>query len=72
MVWTEDHEGQIDRVEQLLSDCRMEMINVVIEKNLDLKSVLLEIDVKSRSRDECNRLVDRLSSIHGVSRIRLE
>jgi putative Mg2+ transporter-C (MgtC) family protein len=72
IVWTDDLEGQTTRVEQMLTACKMEIVTLVIEKDLAQKSVLLEIDVKSRSRDECSRLTDQLSLLEGVTKIRLE
>ncbi|MBT0662685.1 MgtC/SapB family protein [Geobacter pelophilus] len=72
IVWTDDLEGQTTRVEQMLTACKMEIVTLVIEKDLAQKSVLLEIDVKSRSREECGRLTDQLSLLEGVTKIRLE
>jgi putative Mg2+ transporter-C (MgtC) family protein len=72
IVWTEDIQGQIARVEELLSLCKMQIVSLVIDKDLHKKSVLLEIDVKSRTRDECTQLSERLSELEGITRIRLE
>jgi len=62
----------VSEVERLLEERGIEIVSHVIEKDLDQRSVLLEIDVKSRSRDECNQLAERLSHLEGVTRIRLE
>lgn len=72
IVWSKDTAGRFPEVERLLDECGIDIVSHVIEKDLDQRSVLLEIDVKSRSRDECNQLAERLSQLEGVTRIRLE
>lgn len=72
MVWSEDLEGQIERIEQLIKTCSMVIVNLSIDKDFIHKSILLEIDVRSRTRSECNRLSDTLSDLQGITRIRME
>lgn len=72
LIWADDVSMQIEKIQSLLGRCSMQIVNVVIDRDLKQKTVLLEIDVKGNSRDECNRLTAELSEIESVTRIRLE
>ena len=72
MVWSTDLDGQLSQIERHLADCAMEVINVAIEKDIVQGTILFEVDVKSRTREECSRLTRYLAAIEGINRIRIE
>lgn len=71
-VWSDDLDGQIPRIEQTLRGCSMEVVNIALEKDLLQKDLLYEVDIKGKSREECQQLADTLALMVGVKKIRLE
>lgn len=71
-VWSADFEGQIAKIEGVLECFGMEVLNIVIEKDILKRTLLLDIQAKSHSRDECKRLCVAIAEMEGVTRLRLE
>jgi putative Mg2+ transporter-C (MgtC) family protein len=71
-VWCDDLDGQIPRIEQALQSCAMEVVNVAMEKDILLRNLLYEVEIKGKSREEFRKLTDTLSLMEGVKKIRLE
>jgi putative Mg2+ transporter-C (MgtC) family protein len=71
-VWSADVDGQMARIEKLISDCRMQVINVGIAKDLAKREVCLDFYVKQSSREMACNLVDAIAAVGGVMKVRLE
>lgn len=72
MVWSADLEGQMERIERLLKECLMMVVNLNIEKDVEHREVMFEFEVKFSTREMACRLVDGISEISGVKRVRLD
>jgi putative Mg2+ transporter-C (MgtC) family protein len=71
-VWSADLEGQMAGIEGLITDCRMEVMNVSVEKDVRNGAICLEFQVRRSTRElECN-LVDNIAALGGVRKVRLE
>lgn len=71
-VWCEDLEGQMGRIERLLLDCGVKVLNVSIEKDMENRDIFLEFEVKYSARELACSLVDRVVAVSGVKRVRLD
>lgn len=71
-VWSADLDGQMAGIEKLIIDCRMQVMNVSIEKDVENESILLEFYVRQSSRELACNLVDRIGAVSGVRKVRLE
>ena len=71
-VWSEDRDGQIVSIETLLGECKVQVINVSIEKNLELHELLLDFQVRFSSRRIVCDLVDKVAALGGVKRVALQ
>lgn len=70
-VWSADLEGQRVRLEKCLEECRIELVTVTVEKNLEDRNISLEFYVKHKSDVIAAALLDRVSLIPGVTRVRM-
>ncbi len=71
-VWSKDVEGQLERIRQLLSDCRMEVVDVSIERDLETHELYLEFDVRTGVHEGGGQLVDSIIATDGVKKVRIE
>lgn len=71
-VWSADLDGQKGRIENLIADCQLEILGVSIERDLEIAGVCFEFELKSRTRDRASCLVERISAVEGIKRVRLE
>ncbi len=72
MVWSADLGGQLEKIEQIMETCQVEVLNAAIERDLEKRRVYLEFQVRSRSRKLACDLTDRVAAIEGVSKVRIE
>jgi len=71
-VWSADLEGQMAGIEKLITDCRMEVLNVSIEKDVQKGVICLEFHVRRSTRELACNLVDNIVALGGVRKVRLE
>lgn len=71
-VWSDDLEGQMDRIKDVLDGCRLELVDVSMEKDVDTSKMYFEFEVRFSSGDLACRVVDDVSAVTGVRRVRLE
>jgi putative Mg2+ transporter-C (MgtC) family protein len=71
-VWSADLEGQMAGIENLISDCQMEVMNVSIEKDVRNGVICLEFHVRRSTRELACNLVDNIVALGGVRKVRLE
>ncbi|AJE03455.1 MgtC/SapB family protein [Geobacter pickeringii] len=71
-VWSDDLEGQMDRIKVVLDGCRLELVDVGMEKDVDTSKMYFEFEVRFSSGDLACRVVDDVASVTGVRRVRLE
>ena len=72
MVWSADLGGQLEKIEQIMGTCQVELLNSTIERDLEKRSVYFEFQVMSRARKMACDLVDRVAAIEGVRKVRIE
>jgi putative Mg2+ transporter-C (MgtC) family protein len=71
-VWSRDVDGQLERIRQLLTDCRMAVVDVSIEKDLETQELYLEFDVRTGAHETGGELVDSIIATDGVRKVRIE
>ena len=72
MIWSADLGGQLEKIEQIMETCEVELLNSAIERDLEKRSVYFEFQVMSRARKLACDLVDRVAAIEGVRKVRIE
>ena len=70
-VWSADLEGQMAGIEKLITDCRMQVMNVSIEKDVRNGVICLEFHVRRSTREVACNLVDNIVALGGVRKVRL-
>lgn len=71
-VWSIDLEGQMGRIEKILVDYNLEMMNARLEHDLERQELFLEFDIKLKNREVAYRMVDSIVATQGVKKVRLE
>lgn len=71
-VWSADIKGQMARIERILKECGMEVLNVSIEKDVENSDISIEFDVKYSTSELACDLVDRVVGTAGVKKVRLD
>ncbi len=71
-VWSRDVDGQLERIKQLLVDCRMSVVDVSIEKDLETRELYLEFDVRTGAHEVGGKIVDSIIATDGVKKVRIE
>jgi len=71
-VWSEDREGQLERIEQLLKAAKLDVIDLNVEKDIDSARIYVEFEVKFSKRGTKSGIVDALVAVDGVSKVRLD
>lgn len=71
-VWSEDREGQIALLEQHLRACSMEVLDVSVERDKSAGTLLVEFDIRYRSRKATCNLMDTIMNVAGVVKVRLD
>ncbi len=71
-VWSTDLEGQMARVEKLVSGCNLRMLNASVERDLEKLEFFLEFEIKLVDREVAYRMLDSILAIPGVKKVRLE
>jgi putative Mg2+ transporter-C (MgtC) family protein len=71
-VWSADLDGQLAGIEKLITDCRMEVLNVSIEKDVQNGVICLEFHVRRSTREFACDLLDNIVALGGVRKVRLE
>ena len=71
-VWSSDLEGQRTRIEAILEECRMSVVNSSVEMDRERGEVLYEFDYKHKSREQASSLIELVSALDGVRKVRLD
>ena len=71
-VWIFDRDALQEKLEGLLAECEMQVMNVNIEKDIIGKETCFEFEVRSRSRRRVCHLIDSIGSLEGVKRVRAD
>jgi putative Mg2+ transporter-C (MgtC) family protein len=71
-VWSVDREALQEKLEQLLIECDMQVMNVSIEKDVIAKESCFEFEARCRSRKLSSSLVDSIGSLEGIKRVRVD
>lgn len=71
-VWSADLEGQQAKIEQIMEQCPVQVMNVAIEKDLEKRSLVLDYQVRYRTRKLNCDLADMVAGLEGVKRVRVE
>lgn len=71
-VWCDDTDGQMARIERLITDSRMEVVHVSIEKDVPQKEIYLEFDVRFTTRELASDLIDSIVATGGVRKVGME
>lgn len=68
-VWSEIRPGQLEKVEQLLQQCNIKVLNSSMERNAETGQLHVTYQVKYNSKKlDCNP-VDLISSLEGIRRV---
>lgn len=71
-IWSSDIEGQMPRLEKLITDCGISVLNVGIEKDVAKGEIYLEFDVRYSTRKLACDLVDQIVATGGVRKVSVE
>jgi putative Mg2+ transporter-C (MgtC) family protein len=70
-ICSDARDGQMTKIEAVLADCNFEVVNVNIERNLEIRELQLDYQVKITSRRMACDLVDRVATLDGIKRVAL-
>jgi putative Mg2+ transporter-C (MgtC) family protein len=71
-VWCDDLDGQMSKIEKLITDSRMEVVHVGIEKDVHQKEIYLEFEVRLTTGWLASDLIDSIVATGGVRKVGLE
>lgn len=71
-VWSEDISSQMERIEDLLAVHQLNLLNAVVEKDILNREIFLAFEIKLGTRDVAHKLLEKIVSIPGVRKVRLE
>lgn len=71
-VWCEDVEGQMSRIEEVLAACHMDVVNSSVEKDQANGEICYEFHLRFTTRTSLCPIVDNISAIGGVKKVRLD
>lgn len=71
-VWSDDTEGQLEKIQRILKACKLQLLDVIVEKDVETSRIYFEFEVKFTARDMASRVVDEVVAVAGVRKVRLE
>lgn len=71
-VWSMDLDGLMPRIEELLQEYNLQMINAIVEHDLERREIFLDFEIKLTDRHVAYRMVDGIIAIEGIKKVRLE
>jgi putative Mg2+ transporter-C (MgtC) family protein len=71
-VWSSDLEGQMTRIEKVMADSQLDIMKVSIEKNTESREACFEFEVKFSAREAAWALIDRITALNGIKKVRLD
>ncbi|WP_306533845.1 MgtC/SapB family protein [Geobacter sp.] len=71
-IWSDDVAGQLGRIERILKDGELEIIDFNVEKDIDAARIFFKFQVKYSMRGKKVEVVDALVSVDGVRKVRLD
>ncbi|CAG0961461.1 Protein MgtC [Geobacteraceae bacterium] len=71
-VWSDDVAGQLGRIERILKDGELEIIDFNVEKDIDAARIFFKFQVKYSMRGKKVEVIDALVSVDGVRKVRLD
>lgn len=71
-VWSEDISSQMERIEELLALYQLSLSNAVVEKDILSREIFLAFEIKLSTRDVAHKLLEKIVSIPGVRKVRIE
>jgi len=71
-VWSLDLEGQMGRIEKILSDFSLTMLNARMMRDLEKQELYLEFEIKLTNRQVAYRMIDSIVATEGIRKVCLE
>ncbi len=71
-VWSEDLDGQMARLIQLLVQCQLQVVKTGVDKDMVIGEIFFDFEVKSSARQMSCDVVERIVATAGVKKVRLE
>lgn len=71
-VWSRDLQGQGENIEDILRQCQMQVVNSSVERDRERGEIFYEYDFKHSSRNFTCPLIDLVSALDGVRKVRLD
>jgi putative Mg2+ transporter-C (MgtC) family protein len=70
-IWSSDLDGQQAVMERCIEECQAEVVDVSVEKNLEKGDIALDFYLKYKTNVAMGVLLNRISEIQGVKRVRM-
>ncbi len=70
-VWSETRPEQLEKIQQLLQECRIQILNSTLELNVETSQFHVVFQVKYNSKKLACSPVDRVASLEGIRRVSL-
>jgi putative Mg2+ transporter-C (MgtC) family protein len=71
-VWGDDSEGFVSRVTGALSACGVDPLDAKLEKDVEQQRLFMEFQVRRAGQGNATEVLNRLSQLSGVKRVRVE
>ncbi|HEU0265082.1 MAG TPA: MgtC/SapB family protein, partial [Geobacterales bacterium] len=71
-IWSDDIAGQMARIEEIISSCRMSVMNVSMERDMQKGEIFLTYEVRFNDRLKPCSVMDSIFTASGVRRVRLD
>jgi putative Mg2+ transporter-C (MgtC) family protein len=71
-VWSMDLDGQMVRLEKLVENFNMRILNACVERDIEKKEIFLEFEIKLTDREVAYQMIDTIVATSGVKKVRLE
>jgi hypothetical protein len=62
----------MERIEELLAVYQLNLMNAIVEKDIPNKEIFLAFEIKLSTRDVAHKLLEKIVTIPGVRKVRLE
>jgi putative Mg2+ transporter-C (MgtC) family protein len=71
-VWGEDYPDSIVKIYEVLSTCGVDPIDAKMEKNVEQQRMFMQFQLKRPKRCTPSQLLERLSLLEGVKKVRID
>lgn len=69
VVMSDDLTGQLEQIQRLLDECKLQRLGVNIEKDIENSRLRFEFEVKLTSREVVCAVVDQVGALSGVRKV---